>query len=218
MRPHSNSASTGASRAGRGKVNIQVTSADDTIRSLLAVRMFDRRVVFAHGVLDDRAAGELAIALMTLDAEGDDPIELLIDCWDGTLDGALASIDTVDLLGVPVHATCVGRVEGPACGLLAVCDQRRATSNTRFRISAPHERFEGTTRDALAQLEELESRLGRFVARLADATGRPLRSVADDVAGSRLLDAEGALRYGLLDEVIDRPDAEIVPFRGRGLR
>jgi ATP-dependent Clp protease protease subunit len=189
-----------------------MAGADDAIRASLAGRMFERRAIFLHGALDDRAAGELAIALMALDAEGDGPIALTIDCADGTLDGALASIDTIDLLGVPVHATCVGRVEGPACGVLAVCDRRRASKNTRFRLCAPRERLDVAAHDTAVQLERLRSRLGRYVARLADATGRPSRSVADDVAGGRILDAEGALRYGLIDEIIDRPDADVVPF------
>ncbi len=100
-------------------------------------------------------------------------------------------------------------------GVLAACDQRRATKNTRFRVSAPEERFDASFRDAAAQLERLRSRMDRFVARLADATGRSPETVADDVAAGRSLDAEGALRYGLLDEVIDRPDARVIPLPGR---
>jgi ATP-dependent Clp protease, protease subunit len=196
-------------------VLIPVTSDDDEIRPTLAGRMFERRFVFLHGVLDDRRAGELAMALMALDAEGDGPIALQVDCAEGTLDGALALIDAIDLLGVEVHATCVGRVEGPACGVLAACDHRRASKNTRFRLSAPRERFDGNLADAATQLERYRSRLGRFVATIADATGRSAETVAEDVAAGRYLDAEGSLRYGLIDEVIDRPDARVVPFPRR---
>ena len=188
---------------------------DGGLPGSLAGRMFDRRVVFLHGALDDRLAGELSIALMTLDAEGNGPISLHIDCAEGTFDGALAVMDVIDLLGVPVHATCVGRVEGPCCGVLAVCDHRRASMNTRFRLGAPRERFEGTVRDAAAQLEQLQARVARFVARLAGATGWPVERVADDVAAGRYLGADEALRYGLIDEVIDRPDAPVIPLPGR---
>jgi hypothetical protein len=121
-----------------------MAGADDAIRASLAGRMFERRAIFLHGALDDRAAGELAIALMALDAEGDGPIALTIDCADGTLDGALASIDTIDLLGVPVHATCVGRVEGPACGVLTP----RSSSNGSDRDSAATWRGSPTRRAA----------------------------------------------------------------------
>jgi ATP-dependent Clp protease protease subunit len=187
---------------------------DDAIGPALAGRMFERRIVFLHGSLDDRRAGDLAIALMALDAEGDDPIALHIDCSEGSLDGAFAVIDVIGLLEVPVHATCVGRVEGPVCGVLAICDHRRATMNTRFRLGAGDERFEGTVRDVAAHVERFRERLDRFVSGLADATGRPAATVAGDVAAGRHLDAEAALRYGLIDEVIDRPDAEVVPLIG----
>ena len=63
----------------------------------LAGGLFDRRILLVHGALGDAKAGELSIALMTLDATGDDPITLQLDSADGTVDGALAVIDTIDL-------------------------------------------------------------------------------------------------------------------------
>jgi ATP-dependent protease ClpP protease subunit len=43
--------------------------------------------------------------------------------------------------------------------------------------------------------------LERFVARLAEATGRPREHVEADVCVGRFLDAEEALEYGLVDEI-----------------
>lgn len=183
-------------------------------RSLLE-GMFDRRVLLLSGDLDDRRAGELAIALMSLDASGDDPITLHIDSPGGPLDAALSVIDTIDLLGVPVHAMCSGRVEGSPIGVLAVCARRRATANSRFRMGAPPESFAGTAAEALDWLRRHRDRMDGFVSRLSQATGQPRERVRADIERRRHLDASEALRYGLIDEVLGRPVAEVVPLRDR---
>jgi ATP-dependent Clp protease protease subunit len=180
---------------------------------VLQERSLERRQVFLRGPLDDDAAGQLAIALMTLDATGDGPISLHIDAAEGTLEGAFAVIDTIDLLGVPVYATCVGRADGPAAGVLAACDQRRASRSARIRLAAPSSSFHGSAARAEEWLRAHRDRVERYVQRLSEATGQPRERVEGDLAAERWFDAEEALRYGLLDEVIGRPPAEVVPLR-----
>lgn len=60
-------------------------------------QLFERRIVSLTGDLDDEAANTLGVALMTLDATGDDPVRLQIDSGDGTVTAALAVMDIVDL-------------------------------------------------------------------------------------------------------------------------
>src|SRR5262245_62015009 len=103
----------------------------------LRARMFDLRTISITGRLDDEGASRVEVELMTLDANGDDEIQVLIDSGEGTLDAALTLIDVVDLLGVPVHATCLGRAEGPALAVLAVASKRSATPHCRLRASEP---------------------------------------------------------------------------------
>ena len=71
---------------------------------------------------------------MTLDATGDDPIQLHIDSPGGTLEAAMCLIDVIDLLGVELTATCIGQAAGPALGPLVVAHHRRATPHARFRL------------------------------------------------------------------------------------
>lgn len=181
----------------------------------VAERMLDRRVLFLFGELDDRRAGDLAIALMALDADGEEPITLHIDSPGGTLDGSLSLIDTIDLLSVPVHAMSSGRVEGSAIGVLAVCERRRASANARFRFGAPQDSFAGAAADAERWIRQHRDRLDRFVARLSEATRQTRERLNADIETGRYLDAEEALRYGLIDEVLGRPDADVVPLPGR---
>jgi ATP-dependent Clp protease protease subunit len=191
-------------------------SGDPGDPSSLAERLFDRGVLFLRGALDDRAAGDLAMALMTRDASGDEPVALYVDGDGGTVDGALAVMDTIDLLGVPVHATCTGRVGGAAVGVVAVCDRRRASANARFRLEAPREAFEGAAGDVEAWLREHEERVGRFVARIAKATGRPAERLRAELDAGLGLDAGQARRYGLIDEVIPGPPRPVVVRSSHG--
>lgn len=179
----------------------------------LTESMFERRVLFLSGDLDDRRTGDLAMALMALDAEGEEPITLRIDSSGGPLEASLSVMDTIDLLSVPVHATSSGRVEGSAIGVLAVCERRRASANARFRLGLPQDSFAGAATDAENWIRQHRDRLDRFVARLSEACGQPSERLHADIETGRYLDAEEALRYGLIDEVLGRRDADVVPLK-----
>ena len=98
-----------------------IESLSETLSESLTRRLLDQRVVLLHGPLDDPSATRVAAELMTLDAQGDDPVTLRIDCGDAPLPPALTLMDVIDLMGVPVRALCLGQVGGGAVGIVAVC-------------------------------------------------------------------------------------------------
>ena len=167
----------------------------------LEEKLFERRIVLITGLLDDVAAGEVAAALMTLDARGDEPIELHLDSRDGTLEAAFVLIDTVDLLRARLRVHCRGQVGGPAIGVVAAAGHRVASAHTRFRLVQPTARFSGTPDQIAAQSRQQQELLWRFHARLAQVTGRPAEEIAEDMRRGRALDAREALEYGLIDEI-----------------
>ena len=167
----------------------------------LEEKLFERRIVLITGLLDDAAAAETAAALITLDARGDELIELHLDSPDGTLESAFVLIDTVDLLHSRLRVHCRGQVGGPAIGVVAAADHRVASAHTRFRLVQPTARFSGTPDQIVAQSRQQQELLWRFHARLAQVTGRPAEEIAEDMRRGRLLDAREALDYGLIDEI-----------------
>jgi ATP-dependent Clp protease, protease subunit len=174
----------------------------------LARRLFEERVVVLQGPLDDGALARASAELMTLDAEGDGAITLRVDCGEAALGPALALMDVVELLGVPVRALCLGQVAEGAVGIVAVCAHRAALASTRFVLREPRSRLEAHVRDVARWAELHESERRRFCARLASAARRPPASVEEDVERGRFMSATEALQYGIVDEVC-RPDASI---------
>ena len=177
-----------------------MTSPEDLLRA----RLFERRIVFLRGPLDDAVAGDVAAQLMTLDASGDEPVQLHVDSPGGPLEPAFVLIDTVGLLGVPVHAVCVGRAEGAAVGVLAGAEFRRASPHARFRLSQPDDKVGGVARDIETWVAHKQRMLDEFHRHLAVATGRPLELVEADTAAGRYLDADEAVTYGLIHDVWTR--------------
>ena len=164
-------------------------------------RLFDRRVVFLRGELDDALAGNVAASLMMLDATGDDDIELYVDSPGGTIEAAFTVMDTIDLVGIDVVTTCVGRAEGPAVGVVAVGHRRRATLNARFRLSEPTRTMSGRASDIETWARHDAEQLAHFARRLGEATGRPAEHIELALERGRYLDAQEALEYRLIDEI-----------------
>jgi ATP-dependent Clp protease protease subunit len=183
------------------------------LSELLARRLMEQRVVLLHGPLDDTTVTRVSAELMTLDADGDDAVTLRIDCGDAALAPALALMDVVELMGVPVRAMCLGQVGGGAVGVLAVCAHRAAMPSTRFTLSEPATRMEAHVRNVAQWAELRAAERGRFCERVGAAVGKPAAEVGADLERGRFFAAAEALEYGLLDEIC-RPDAEIRGLRG----
>jgi len=177
-----------------------VRSPEDLLRS----QLFERRIVFVTGAFDELAASDIAAQLMTLDAAGDEAVQLRIDSPGGALEPAFVVIDTIGLLGVPVHATAAGRVEGSAVGVLTACERRVATPHARFRLSQPGESVRGVAAVVETWVAHKQRLLDDFHRHLAETTGHPLEQIEADTEAGRFLAADEAVAYGLVHEVWTR--------------
>jgi ATP-dependent Clp protease, protease subunit len=177
-------------------------------------RLFERRMVVLTGPLDDGRAGEVGASLMTLDASGDGAVDLQIDSRGGSTGAALALMDIVDLLGVPVRAWCTGQAAGPALGVLAVCAHRALSPHARVQLTEPRVEWEGSARQLELLAAAHAGQWTMFLRRVAEATGQDADRIRRDADRGRFLTPTEAVAYGLADEVV-APDARIERFPGR---
>lgn len=167
----------------------------------LQARLFERRLVFVTGPLDEALAARATAQIVALDAGSDAPIDIVLNSRDGALEAALALIDVVDAARAAVRVQCQGQVSGAAIGVVAAADHRVATSHTTFRLLAPPTQLSGAPEQLVQQSHEHRRLLWRLQVRLARATGRPPDDVADDMRRGRYLAANEALTYGLIDAI-----------------
>jgi ATP-dependent Clp protease protease subunit len=163
--------------------------------------LLERRIVLLRGDLDESLAGEVAASLMMLDATGDGAVDLQVDSAGGSLEAAFTVIDTIEALGVAVHATCVGRAEGSAVGVIAASGRRSAAPHGRFRLVEPTSTVGGTAGDIERWAEHRRGQFARFVDVLARATGRPQEHIEADISAGRWLSAAEAVEYRLVDRL-----------------
>jgi ATP-dependent Clp protease protease subunit len=176
----------------------------------LEERLFDRRIVLLRGPLTGPTASQTAAALLALDALGDDPIQLHMAAPDGELAAAFAVVDAVDTMRAPLHAVVTAQTGGAAVAVLAAADRRLAYRHARIRLAEPRSAsVSGTADEVAAAAGQYLRELEELAVRLAEVTGQPRSKVEDDLSMGRILTAEQAREYGLIDGIVgeDAPGA-----------
>lgn len=176
-----------------------ISSVEVRVPDGLAERLLDKRVLALAGDLDAETAHRAIAGLALLDASGDEPVQLRLSGIRVDLDTALQLVDALDLMGAPVHATALGTLSGAAVAVLAVADERTAGSHALLQLVEP--RPPGSVRgwDVEAWAADHTRQVRRLQERLAEACRRPVEEVAADMRAGRLLTAEEAQAYGLVD-------------------
>jgi ATP-dependent Clp protease protease subunit len=165
----------------------------------LAERLLEQRVVALSGALDVGAVNRAVAELALLDASGDEPVSLRLSGVSADLDAALPLVDALDLMDAPVHATVLGTLAGAAVAVLAVADRRTAGAHAVVHLTEPRTPALALGRDVEALAAEQTRQLRRLQERLAEATGQDVERIAADMRTGRLLSAEEAREYGLVD-------------------
>ncbi|GGQ51339.1 ATP-dependent Clp protease proteolytic subunit [Couchioplanes azureus] len=174
-----------------------------TIPGWLEERLFDQRIVMIRGPLTGQAATGIAAALLTLDAAGPEPVHLHMASGGGELNAAHAVVDVIDAMTAPVHAVVTSEAGGAVVAVLAAAQRRSAYRHARFKLAEPRAAGVTGTADEVAaaagqHLRELEE----VILRLVEVTGQTRSRVEDDLSAGRILSAEEAKDYGLIEVVI----------------
>jgi ATP-dependent Clp protease, protease subunit len=163
--------------------------------------LFDRRIVLASGRIDADLATDLSARLIMLDGASDAPVALHLRAPDADLEAAFAVADTIGVLSCPVDVVVIGQAGGPALLILAAGRRREMTPHATLLLTEPRTHAEGPATDVAIHEEEYRRKMDAFYLRLAEATGREVDEIRDDAREGRMLTAEQARAYGLIQEI-----------------
>lgn len=176
---------------------------DDALREgELADRLLRMRIVHLGGRLDTALANRGMSQLLILARQPDRPIELHLSCSDSDLDASLALADTVEVIAAPVHVIVHGALSGPAVAVLCAGQERGAHRAATFVLSAPRATALGTADQLAVRAEQHERQTARLRDIIARTTGRTDEEIDNDLRRGRVLSAEEALEYGLLNRLL----------------
>jgi ATP-dependent Clp protease protease subunit len=169
-------------------------------------RLLEQRIVLASGVLGEPAATRLSAQLLTLDAEGSGPVRLELQNLQAELSAALTLMGVLDVVRAEVQAFVGGQIGGPALGVLVSCPRRLAYPNASFTLSEPRLRFSGTATAVSAHEQQARRMVDSLVYRIAEASGREVDDIREDMRRGRVLTVAEAIGYGLIhDRAASRP-------------
>jgi ATP-dependent Clp protease protease subunit len=161
--------------------------------------LFARRVVLVNGEITGQKASETAAALLTLDALGDEHVELRLQAPTASWEAAGVLIDVIDVLGVPVHTVALGIVGGGAVGVLAAGGRRSVAPHARLHLRHPESTASGRPGDISRTIDAQLSLQAEFIHLLAERTGRPEIEIEEEWRRGGYLDAPSAIALGYAD-------------------
>ncbi|CAM00683.1 ATP-dependent Clp protease protease subunit [Saccharopolyspora erythraea NRRL 2338] len=169
-------------------------------------KLFEERIVFLGVQVDDASANDVMAQLLFL--ESDDPdreIQIYINSPGGSFTALMAIYDTIQYVRPDVRTICLGQAASAAAVILAAGTKgkRLALPNSRMLIHQPAtEGIYGQVSDLEIQAAEVQRMRDQMEATLARHTNRTQEQVRKDVERDKILTADQAVEYGIIDEVL----------------
>ncbi|CAB1043649.1 ATP-dependent Clp protease proteolytic subunit [Corynebacterium diphtheriae] len=170
-------------------------------------KLFEERIIFLGTQVDDTSANDIMAQLLVL--EGLDPdrdITMYINSPGGSFTSLMAIYDTMQYVRPDVHTVCLGQAASAAAVLLAAGapGKRACLPNSRVLIHQPATQgTQGQVSDLEIQAKEIERMRTLMEQTLARHTGRSAEQVRIDTDRDKILTAEEAVEYGIVDQVFD---------------
>jgi ATP-dependent Clp protease protease subunit len=168
-------------------------------------KLFEQRIIFLGVQIDDASANDVMAQLLCLEAEDPDrDIFIYINSPGGSFTALTAIYDTMQFVRPDIQTYCMGQAASAAAVLLAAGTKgkRFALENSRILIHQPSGGGEGQSSDIEIQAREIMRMRALLENMLARHTGRAEDLVRKDIERDKILTAEEAVAYGLIDEVI----------------
>ena len=170
-------------------------------------RLLKDRIIFLSDEVNDATASLVVAQLLFLDSEDPDKdINLYINSPGGSVTAGMAIYDTMQYTKADVSTICVGMAASMGAFLLSsgAKGKRFALPNSEIMIHQPLGGVQGQTTDMKIHVERMLKIKENLNKILSENTGQPIDNVKQDTERVNFMDAEEALKYGLIDNIVTK--------------
>lgn len=171
-------------------------------------KFLEQRKVFLWGIVTDKSAEQVVNRLLYLEAiDPGKPIYFYINSPGGVVTSGMVMMDTMKLITSPVHTICMGLAASMGSLLLSNGEKgnRSIWPNGRVMIHQPSiGGAQGTAADLEITAREIirTKELGARI--LAENCGQTFEKVMKDFDRDYWMNAEEAVKYGIIDKIADK--------------
>ncbi len=170
-------------------------------------RLLQDRIIFVSGEITDEMANSVIAQLLFLDAiDSDKDISMYINSPGGSITAGMGIYDTMQFVKSEVSTLCIGLAASMGAFLLAngAKGKRLALPNSEIMIHQPLGGARGQASDIEISAKRILRMRDHINQILARQTGQPIERIEKDTDRDNFMDANEALHYGLIDQVISR--------------
>ena len=170
-------------------------------------KLFEERIIFLGTQVDDTSANDIMAQLLVLESQDPDrDITMYINSPGGSFTALMAIYGTMRYVRPDVQTVCLGQAASAAAVLLAAGAPGKcaALPNSRVLIHQPRTQgTQGQVSDLEIEANEIERMRRLMEETLAEHTGKTAEQVRIDTDRDKILTAQEAVEYGLIDTVFD---------------
>jgi ATP-dependent Clp protease, protease subunit len=170
--------------------------------------LLKERIVFLGTQIDDQVANVIVAQLLFLSREDPDrEIQMYINSPGGVIYSGLAIYDTMQMIPNPISTVAVGVTASFGTVLLTAGTKGRryALPNATIHMHQPLGGSQGQATDIEIQTKQILRLRTLLNNIMAKHTGKPVDVIKQDTERDFYLDAQQAVEYGLVDQVLEIP-------------
>ena len=170
--------------------------------------LLKERIVFLGTPINDQIANLIVAQLLFLSREDPDKgIQMYINSPGGQIYAGMAILDTMQMIPNKISTVAVGVTASFGTVLLSAGEkgQRYALPHATIHLHQPLGGAQGQATDIEIQAKEILRLKQRLNEIMAENTGQPIEVIERDTNRDFYLSAEGAVEYGLVDQVLKAP-------------
>lgn len=170
-------------------------------------KLFEDRIIFLGTPISDDIANAVMAQLLCLESlDPDRDISIYINSPGGSFTALTAIYDTMRFIKPDVQTVCLGQAASAAAVLLAAGTpgKRLALPNARILIHQPYtEGTGGQISDLEIQANEIIRMRTLLETMISEHSGKPVEEVSRDIERDKILTADAAVEYGLVDAILE---------------